>query len=570
MRILFWLIGLLAVLGTPIFALMGGASELAWLTHPDATYRHLRYIAPTVLDDRFAGSPILVTIPLFTFVGYLMAESKTPDRIVQASRAFFGWMPGGLALVAIAASAFFTTLTGGSGVTIVAIGGLLYPALRKQKYPDDFSLGLVTTGGSLGLLLPPSLPILIYALVAGIDFNRAFKAAFIPGILIMVLLYAYSAYVGIKAKVPRDPPRLSEMGAALWLIKWELLIPVVILGGLMTGLTSLDESAAIAALYTFIVEVFIFKDLSIKKDLPRVAMASMGLAGAVILILAMANALINFVVQEQIPGRILDYMVSLGMTQSWQFLIVLNIFLLVLGMVMDGFSAILVAVPLVLPFAARFHLNPFHMAVMFLLNLELAFLLPPLGLNLFISSFRFNRPVVSLYRIVLPFAGLVAVGLALVMYLPSISTVLLLGDMAAARAEAKKTNSPPREAWQLECVQEDHTHPMPCTPEEIALYGNTYTGGAAPAPAEPSGTPEPSGEGTDDDLFRQMVGGAPSAPRGAATGAPSSEDDLFREMVGAGAAGRPAAPASAPAPGAGSDDDLFRQMVGAGADAGTH
>jgi hypothetical protein len=284
----------------------------------------------------------------------------------------------------------------------------------------------------------------------------------------------------------------------------------------------------------------------------------------------MANALINFVVQEQIPGRILDYMVSLGMTQSWQFLIVLNVFLLVLGMVMDGFSAILVAVPLVLPFAARFHLNPFHMAVMFLLNLELAFLLPPLGLNLFISSFRFNRPVVSLYRIVLPFAGLVAVGLALVMYLPSISTVLLLGDMAAARAEAKKTNSPPREAWQLECVQEDHTHPMPCTPEEIALYGNTYTGGAAPAPAEPSGTPEPSGEGTDDDLFRQMVGGAPSAPRGAATGAPSSEDDLFREMVGAGAAGRPAAPASAPAPGAGSDDDLFRQMVGAGADAGTH
>jgi hypothetical protein len=296
-------------------------------------------------------------------------------------------------------------------------------------------------------------------------------------------------------------------------------------------------------------------------------MASMGLAGAVILILAMANALINFVVQEQIPGRILDYMVGLGMTQSWQFLIVLNVFLLVLGMVMDGFSAILVAVPLVLPFAAKFHLNPFHMAVMFLLNLELAFLLPPLGLNLFISSFRFNRPVVSLYRVVLPFAGLLAVGLALVMYLPSISTALLAADVAAARAEAKKSNSPPREAWQLECVQEDHTHPMPCTAEEIALYGNAYTGGApGSAPVEPSGTPEPSGEGTDDDLFRQMVGGAPSAPKGTATGAPSSEDDLFREMVGAGAAGRPAAPA----PGAGSDDDLFRQMVGAGADGGAH
>src|SRR5688572_18061258 len=254
MRVLFWLVGLLAVLGTPIFALMGGASELAWLTHPDATYRHLRYIAPTVLDERFAGSPILVTIPLFTFVGYLMAESKTPDRIVQASRAFFGWMPGGLALVAIAASAFFTTLTGGSGVTIVAIGGLLYPALRKQGYPEDFALGLVTTGGSLGLLLPPSLPILIYALIAGIDFNKAFKAGLIPGFMIMVMLAVYSVYVAIKHKVPRSKPNLKEMGEALWLIKWEMLVPVLILGGLGSGLTGIDEVAALAALYTLIIE----------------------------------------------------------------------------------------------------------------------------------------------------------------------------------------------------------------------------------------------------------------------------------------------------------------------------
>src|SRR6476659_3623774 len=207
MRAVFWIVAVLAILGTPIFALLGGASELFWLTHADPVYRHLRYIAPTVLDERFAGSPILVTIPLFTFVGYMMAESKTPDRIVQASRAFFGWMPGGLALVAIAASAFFTTLTGGSGVTIVAIGGLLYPALRKQKYPDDFSLGLVTTGGSLGLLLPPSLPILIYSLVAGIDFNKTFKAGLIPGLLVMVLLGIYAAYVGAKEGVVRESPR---------------------------------------------------------------------------------------------------------------------------------------------------------------------------------------------------------------------------------------------------------------------------------------------------------------------------------------------------------------------------
>ena len=206
--------------------------------HDNPTQRHLRFIAPNVLDERFAGSPILVTIPLFTFVGYLMAESKTPDRIVRASRAFFGWMPGGLAIVCIVASAFFTTLTGGSGVTIVAIGGLLYPALRKQGYPDDFSLGLVTTGGSLGLLLPPSLPILVYALVAGIDFNAAFKAGLIPGVLIMVLLGVHAAYIGHASTRSRARSRAcARWAAALWLLKWELGVPVVILGGLGTGLT---------------------------------------------------------------------------------------------------------------------------------------------------------------------------------------------------------------------------------------------------------------------------------------------------------------------------------------------
>ncbi|MGH7281248.1 MAG: TRAP transporter large permease subunit, partial [Polyangiaceae bacterium] len=219
---------LLALLGTPLFAIMGGASELAWLMHHDATYHHLRYIAPTVLDERFADSPILVTIPLFTFVGYVMAESKTPDRIVRASAAFFGWMPGGLAIVCIVASAFFTTLTGGSGVTIVAIGGLLYPALRKQGYSDAFSLGLVTTGGSLGLLLPPSLPILVYSLVAGIDFNKTFKAGLVPGFLVMAMLGVYAAYVGKREGVKLQKPKLKEMAGAFWMLKWELLIPVII------------------------------------------------------------------------------------------------------------------------------------------------------------------------------------------------------------------------------------------------------------------------------------------------------------------------------------------------------
>ena len=553
----------LALLGAPLFAIMGGASELAWLLHPDAAQHFLNRIAPTVLDEeRFAGSPILVTIPLFTFVGYVMAESKTPDRIVRASRAVFGWIPGGLAIVCIVASAFFTTLTGGSGVTIVAIGGLLYPALRKQGYSDSFALGLVTTGGSLGLLLPPSLPILVYSLVAGIDFNKTFKAGLAPGILVMVLLGIYSAWVGKREKVKLESPRISEIGAALWMLKWELLIPIIILGGLASGLTELDESAGLAALYTLIIEVYVYKDLSLKKDLPRIAKASMGLAGAVILILAMANALINYVIQQAIPTHVLDAMLQLGLKETWQFLIVMNIFLLVLGMLMDGFSAILVAVPLILPFAARFTLGPFHLAMIFLLNLEIAYCCPPLGLNLFISSFRFNRPVVSLYRVVLPFAGILASALVLVSYVPAISNVFVYGDLAAARAKAAAQGGPPREAWLLECVQEDRSNPLPCSPEDKARWPH----GEAPAavvPVKEAAKPAASGADADEDaLLKQMMGGAAAGPKdaGAAPAAEDSDDELLKKMMGAGAkdAGK-AAPPPAPKP-VDDEEELLRKM----------
>jgi len=506
----------LAVLGMPLFTVMGGVSSLAWLSHPDPSLHFVRYLAPDVLDNRFAGSPILVTIPLFTFVGYLMAESKTPDRIVRASQAFLGWMPGGLAIVCIFASAFFTTLTGGSGVTIVAIGGLLYPALRKQGYPDDFALGLVTTGGSLGLLLPPSLPILIYALVAGIDFNKAFKAGLVPGFLIMAMLSIYSVYVAIKYKVPRSSPNLKEMGSALWLIKWEMLVPVVILGGLGSGLTGIDEVAALAALYTLVIEIYVYRDLSWKKDIPRIVKSSMSLAGAIIVILAMANALINYAVQEHIPNKILEAMINLGLSERWQFLIILNVFLVILGMVMDGFSAILVAVPLIIPFAARFGLHPFHLAMMFLLNLEIAYCAPPLGLNLYIASFRFNRPVVSLYRVVVPALIILTAGLAVVMYIPKVSTVLVDRDSAALRAEAARLKQPPRDAWRLECVQDDNANPQPCTEEEKKLYPNGQMpeepeDKAAKAAAKaakaaekadkekPKDDAEPDGDDADDD-----------------------------------------------------------------------
>jgi C4-dicarboxylate transporter DctM subunit len=487
---------LLALLGTPLFAIMGGSAELLWLAHPDVAYHHVRFLAPTVLDERFADSPILVTIPLFTFVGYLLAEAKTPDRLVAAARTVLGWMPGGLAIVCVIASAVFTVLTGGSGVTIIAVGGLLYPALRKQGYSDAFALGLVTTGGSVGLLLPLSLPLLVYSLVAHVDFNEVFKAVVVPGLLVIILLSIYAAIVGSRQKVDREPPRLDRMATAMWELKWELAIPLILVSGMVTGLTSIDEAAGLVAFYVVVIEFFVYRDLSWKKDLTRIAKASMSLAGAIILILAMANALMNYVVDQHVPAKLLAFLLKVGIEHRWQFLIVMNLFLLVLGMLMEGFSAIFVSVPLILPFVADLgnrhpdeKMSPFQLAMIFLLNLEIAYCMPPLGLNLFISSFRFNRPVASLYKVVMPFVGILAVGLVLVSYVPWFSNVAVAGDVATARAKAAKDGLPPRDAWMMECVQEDSTNPQPCSPEDRAKYpgGQTPT---APVPSGAQAAPE--------------------------------------------------------------------------------
>jgi tripartite ATP-independent transporter DctM subunit len=378
----------------------------------------------------------------------------------------------------------FTVLTGGSGVTIIAIGGLLYPALRKQGYSEPFALGLVTTGGSVGLLLPMSLPLLVYALVAHVDYSEAFKAVVVPGLLVLVLLSGYSAWVGTREKVDTEPPELGRMARAIWDLKWELGIPVLLAAGLGTGLTAIDEAAGIVAFYTVFIEFFIYKDLSWKKDLVRIAKASMSLAGAIILILAMANALMNYVTDQHLATKVLELMTGAGIRHMWQFLLVMNLFLLVLGMLMEGFSAILVAVPLILPFVARLgaaapaeKMSPFQLAMIFLLNLEIAYCMPPLGLNLFIASFRFNRPVSSLYRVVTPFVGILVFALAIVSYVPWFSNVAVAGDIAAARARAEKDGIAPRDAWMMQCVQEDPSSPQPCTPDDA----KKYPGGQVPA-----------------------------------------------------------------------------------------
>jgi tripartite ATP-independent transporter DctM subunit len=521
-----------ALIGAPVFAVMAGATELAWLLHDNPDLRHVRFIAPDVLDERFAGSPILVTVPLFTFIGYVMAESQAPARIVRASNAFFGWMPGGLAIVCIVASAFFTTLTGGSAVTIVAIGALLYPALRQRGYPDRYSLGLVMTGGSLGLLLPPSLPILVYSLVAGIDYTKAFKAGIVPGLLVIGLLAVHAAWVGIREGIPRTPVDPKEMLSALWLIKWELFIPVLILGGLATGLTEIDESAALAAAYVVAIEIHVYRDLR-WRDFPRIAKSSMALAGAVLLIMAMAMALTNYVISEQIPNRVFNWVTGIGVTETWQFLITLNVFLYLQGMFMDGFSAILVAVPLLVPFAAQFELSPFHLAMMFLLNLEIAYLSPPLGQNLFVTSFRFNRPMLSLYRIALPFVGILLFGLILFMTVPKLSTLAVEKDIERAKAQAARFDEPPRDAWLLECVQEDRNNPLPCTEEDKRKWGSGKDIVMPQQPKEPATSEADAGTGEqspEDELLQEMLD-APKKPDSQPKEEADEMDQLLEDML---------------------------------------
>ncbi len=487
-----------ALLGAPLFAIMGGSAELSWLLHSDPARRHVREIAAPVLDSHFSDSPILVTIPLFTFVGYLLAEAKTPDRLVRAARALVGWLPGGLAMVCIFASAVFTLLTGGSGVTIIAVGGILYPALRKQNYSDNFSLGLVTAGGSVGLLLPFSLPLMVFCLVASVDYTLAFKAVLVPGILVIALLMVFAFIVGLREKIPLDKFDLKEMGASLWDLKWELLIPVVLVKALMTGLANIDEVAGLVAVYVFIAEFFLYKDLSIKKDLGRIAKSSMTMAGAIIMILGMANALMHYVELEEIPKKILEVLLKLGIDHRWQFLIVMNIFLLILGMLMEGFSAILVAVPLMLPFVADLGarhpeeaMSPFHLAMIFILNLELAFCLPPLGLNLFIGSFRFNKPVTQMYRAVLPFLAVLAVALGIVSYVPWFSTVAVRKDIAELRAKSAELGEAPKTAWMLECVQLDPTDPKPCSVADRKKWANPQAPDTPKDPTDPKKVADP-------------------------------------------------------------------------------
>lgn len=410
----------LALIGVPLFVLFGGAALALFMSLPEGAWASP---AIDVFSANFAESPSLMTIPLFTFAGFLLAAARTPIRLIELSRAWLGWMPGGLAIVALMASTFFATFTGGSGVTIVAVGGLLYPALIREKYPDSFSIGLITTAGAMGGLFPPSVLLIFYGIVAGLVIDKMLLAGILAGLLSTFALMGYCAYAGIKANIPRQTFELREALRTLWIAKWEVAIPIVLVGGLVTGLLRFHEASAFTAVYVLFIEVFVYRDISMRKDLPRVVIESMTMLGAVLAILVTAVGFTGWMIQAEIPTALFDLMDEYIKSQV-AFLIALNLFLVLIGMVTDGITAIIVVVPLILPLAYAYDVDPYHLAVIFLLNLELGFLIPPVGMNLFVSSIRFGKSVTYVCRAVLPSLGILAITLMIVTYVPWISTAL--------------------------------------------------------------------------------------------------------------------------------------------------
>jgi tripartite ATP-independent transporter DctM subunit len=373
---------------------------------------------------RLASQPILLAIPLFTFAGYLLAESKTPQRLVNLSRAFFGWLPGGLGIVTLISCAIFTAFTGASGVTIIALGGLLYPVLQAEKYPEKFNLGILTASGNLGLLFPPSLPIILYGLVSGTSIDKLFIAGVIPGMLMIFLLSIYSVHSMRKVHTRTEPFSWNTAWKATKAAAWEIPLPFIILIGIYTGIFTVTEAAAVTAFYVLVIEVFIYKDVKLRHELPKVMRDSMILVGGILVILSAALGLANYMIDAEIPMQILDWMKEL-ITSKLAFLLVLNIFLLIVGALMDIFSAIMVVVPLIVPIAANFGVDPVHLGIIFLANLGIGYSTPPVGMNLFIASFRFEKPVLKLYGATIPFLVILLLALLLITYIPDLSLWLV-------------------------------------------------------------------------------------------------------------------------------------------------
>ena len=418
------LLVLLALLGAPLFAVIAAAALLGF-------YRAEVDLSVFAIEFyRLAEMQVLLAIPLFTFAGYLLGESRAPQRLVRVTNAVLGWLPGGLAIVALAVCAFFTSMTGATGVTIVAMGALLYPALRHAGYPQRFTLGLITTSGSLGLLFAPSLPLILYGVLAQqlgvgppIAIEDLFLAGVLPGLLMLVLLSGYSMWTARGLKQELQPFRWRELRAALWQAKWEIPLPIVVLGGIYGGLFAPSEAAAATAFYVLIVEVFVLREIPLTK-LPAVMRESMVLVGAILVIIGVAMAFTNFMIDAEVPTRVFEW-IQARVESKWSFLILLNLFLLVMGAALELYPALVLGVPLVVPIAYRYGIDPVHLGIVFLTNMQLGFFLPPIGMSLVIASYRFKQPVLELCRAALPFFALLLLALLIITYVPALSLALL-------------------------------------------------------------------------------------------------------------------------------------------------
>ena len=408
---------ILAIFGAPLFVVIAGSAMLGYYKEG------IDLMAISIEILGIANMPFLSAIPLFTFAGYLLSESNAPKRLVRLTGALLSWMPGGLALVALAACAFFTAFTGASGVTIIALGAILYPALKQDGYPDNFNLGLVTTSGSLGLLFAPSLPLILYGVIAEVSIDSLFRAGILPGLLMLLMLSGYSLWVSRGNEKPLTPFEFKELGGALRESMWELPLPIVVLGGIYSGFFAVSEAAAVTALYVLIVEVIILREISLQ-DLPRVMRDSMLLVGSILIILAVSLASTNYMIDAGVPQALLGF-VAEHVTSQATFLVLLLLFLLALGAILDIFSAIVLIVPLILPIAAQYNVDPIHLGIVFLAAMQLGYLTPPVGLNLFIASYRFEKPIMEVYSATFPFLLMLMLSVIIITYWPSLSLWLV-------------------------------------------------------------------------------------------------------------------------------------------------
>jgi tripartite ATP-independent transporter DctM subunit len=414
---------LLAILRTPLFVVIGLSAMLGF---------HSLDVDLSVISIevyRLAEMPVLLAIPLFTFAGYLLGEGKASTRLVNLTNSLLGWMPGGLAIVAIFACALFTAFTGASGITIVALGGLLYPALKQAGYLDNFNLGLLTSSGSLGLLFAPSLPLILYGVVAQqmdldqpVSITDLFLAGVFPGLLMLVMLALYSM-MQPRDRSRREPFNRQVAIAAILDAKWEIPLPLLVLGGIYGGYFAVSEAAAVTAVYVLIVEVFIIREIKIS-GLPAIMRESMMLVGGIMIIVGVSLASTNYLIDAEVPTRLFAFIQS-HIDEKLTFLILLNLFLLVLGMMLDIFSAIVIIVPIILPIAVGYGIHPVHLGIIFLANMQLGYFTPPVGMNLFIASYRFNKPVMTLYVATIPFFVVLLVAVLIITYWPTLSLVLL-------------------------------------------------------------------------------------------------------------------------------------------------